>query len=127
MANFNETTILVIWNKAQIVDGYDSKKYRKDIRGAWIEFNSYGKEVNLGWEIDHILPTSKGGTDNQFNLRPMHWKNNRTKADDFPTYKSSITSDGNNNIEKEESKNLHPDVINQLKTIYPTNIYLKNL
>lgn len=127
MANFNDTTILAIWNKADTVKGYDSSKFRKDIRGAWIEFKSYGKETTLGWEIDHILPSAKGGTENQINLRPMHWKNNRAKADDFPTYKSVITSDGDKNIEKEESKNLHPDVINQLKTIYPTNPYLKNL
>lgn len=127
MGNFNNTTILAIWNKADVVQGYDSIKFRKDIRGAWIEFESYGKETTLGWEIDHILPLAKGCTDNQINLRPMQWKNNRAKADDFPTYKSGITSDGNNYIDKEETKSLHQDIIKQLKSIYPSNSYLQNL
>ena len=103
MANLSETEIGVIWQKAMAVDGYDNTKYRKDVCGAWIQRDQYGKETIYGWEIDHAKPTSKGGSDDAHNLRPMHWQNNRTKADDYPTYNSAVTSEGNGNVEKTNS------------------------
>ena len=37
--------------------------------------------MKFGWEIDHIKPVSKGGTDNLSNLQPLYWENNRSKGD----------------------------------------------
>ena len=35
-------------------------------------------------------------------LLPLHWSNNRTKGDDYPRWRTSVTSDGIKNIEKEQ-------------------------
>ena len=39
------------------------------------------KSYNYGWDIDHILPLSKNGSNDNNNLEPMHWQNNRDKSD----------------------------------------------
>jgi 5-methylcytosine-specific restriction endonuclease McrA len=96
---FSDETILAVWRKAQIVNGYDSTKWRKDQCGAWICWDYYGNRNNLyGWEIDHITPVSKGGSDNLSNLRPLQWKNNASRQDD--RLYCVITSQGNKNVEK---------------------------
>lgn len=91
------------WNRAIIIPGYDSSRYRQDIAGAWIGWDYYGntdKELGLGWEIDHIKPLSKNGQNTAGNRRALHWKNNRAKSDDYPIWKSEISSNGNQNIYK---------------------------
>lgn len=103
MANFSDEKINEIWAKAKIVGTNDPNIYRQDLAGAWIAKNKYGTEDQYGWEIDHIKPLSKGGTDNSTNLQPLHWENNRTKADDYPEFKTSISSEDNKNIKKEQS------------------------
>lgn len=70
-----------IWTKAAVVPGYDPTRYRKDRFGSWIAFDEYGQTSKWGWEVDHIKPVAKGGTDAEANLQPLHWNNNRRKSD----------------------------------------------
>jgi 5-methylcytosine-specific restriction endonuclease McrA len=48
--------------------------------GTYISKLSYGTQEKYGWEIDHIIPVARGGTDDLDNLQPLHWKNNRKKG-----------------------------------------------
>ncbi len=94
-------TIQKIWNKGITVEGYNKDLYRQDFAGAWISRDAYGdRDSILGWEIDHVYPQSRGGGDELVNLRPMNWRNNLSKGDDYPKYNADITSKDNVNIEK---------------------------
>ncbi len=100
---FSEAQKIAVWNKAAIVPGYDAAKYRKDVAGAWIQRDKNGdvsNDLGLGWEVDHRTPVTKGGTDDLSNLRPLHWKNNRSKGDDYPNWKSAVGSEDNKNVYK---------------------------
>lgn len=83
MANWTDEEKLKIWNKGEIVPGYDPKMWRKDQCGALIRWDKYGdrsSQDNNGWEIDHIKPDSKGGEDIIGNARPLQWYNNVTRS-----------------------------------------------
>jgi len=81
---FDETIVAEVWAKATRIHGETDYGLRKDTCGANIHKTKYGQTINQGWEIDHIVPVSKGGTDNLINLQPLQWENNRKKGDASP-------------------------------------------
>lgn len=118
MTNFSETQIIQVWQKGFIIDGYDSTKFRQDTCGAWMQKDKYNTEKNLGWEIDHVYPISKGGEDDLENLRPMNWQNNRSKADNYPSYQCAIKANDNKNAKSDETRVIHESMQETLKMKY---------
>lgn len=81
--NLQDILKATIWLNATPIPGKDIALWRQDPCGAQMYWHDYGKANSKhGWEIDHILPVMKGGTDDMTNLQALHWKNNRQKADD---------------------------------------------
>lgn len=73
---------IAVWNKATKIHDKNPKKYRKDPYGNPMFCNSYGLPTAMGWEIDHITPVSKGGSDATRNLQALNTSVNRSKGAD---------------------------------------------
>jgi hypothetical protein len=88
--SFDQETISQVWNKGAIVSGRDPAFFRMDSCGVVIARNRHGETGPGGWEIDHIKPVAKGGTDALSNLQPLYWFNNRHKSDNYPNWKCAM-------------------------------------
>ncbi len=69
------------WEEAKPIRGKNPNVWRKDKCDNKIRFGSYGTIGEYGWEIDHKNPKSKGGSNQDRNLQPLHWEENRKKSD----------------------------------------------
>lgn len=69
-----------VWDKAKKVRGKDPAKYRQDPYGNEIYYDSFGKQSEKGWEVDHIKPKSRGGSDSVRNLQALKSEVNRKKS-----------------------------------------------
>lgn len=79
-------------------------------------WNQYGNQDNsFGWEIDHILPTSKGGPDIVENLRALQHQNNASKGDDYPSYTAVVEAEGTRNVRSVRNLTINQQARNQLK------------
>lgn len=102
-STFDPATVQRVWEKGLSVYGVDGSTWRKDACGAWINREQYGNEGSpYGWDVDHICPKALGGGDNEANLQPLQWKNNRVYKNDTYPWKCQpprVTADGNRNVE----------------------------
>ncbi len=87
--SFDAATVEAVWKKGKDERGLSS--FKKDPCGASMQHGAHGKTEQWGWEIDHIKPVAKGGTDDLANLQPLQWENNRHKGDDWPDWKCEKT------------------------------------
>lgn len=117
--NFSENILNQIWEKASKVRELDERIYRKDACGALIMRDKYGKINPYGWVVDHIFPIALGGDNQLPNLRAMHYLNNISKADDYPSYMTAIIFDGKKNIPLEKGMTVNHKKRQILKEIYP--------
>jgi 5-methylcytosine-specific restriction endonuclease McrA len=72
-----------VWSKSTIIEGKNPKLYRKDPYSKTIYYHSYGKDTKMGWNIDHIKPKQKGGSDDIINLQALQSHINKSKGDNL--------------------------------------------
>lgn len=117
---FSDAQKLIAWQHANIVEGYDPNHVRKDVCGAWILWGKFGHtDSPFGWEIDYVLPRRLGGDEQDVNLMAIHYLNNRSKRDDYPSFLAAVTSQDNQNIKKNAMVLVSELLQQELKKIYP--------
>lgn len=68
------------WDKASKIRGRNPNLWRRDDFGNPMYKPSYGHGGKNGWEIDHIKPKAKGGSDSPRNLRALNTTANRQRG-----------------------------------------------
>lgn len=82
---FGNTTVGAVWEKGAPIQNYDPALWRRDKCGHAIKRTEYGNtQSQYGWEVDHMKPVAKGGSDDLNNLQPLFWETNRDKSDTYP-------------------------------------------
>lgn len=81
----NRETAMRLWNKSF---GKESKV--TDFAGRMMAKGAYNdRNSEYGWNVDHILPQSKGGVTADHNLVCCHILTNDEKADKFPCFNAN--------------------------------------
>ena len=70
-----------VWKLAKPIRRKDPDVYRQDPYHNQMYKKSYGLNSKQGWEIDHIKPVSRGGSDHIRNLQAMNTAKNRELGD----------------------------------------------
>ena len=69
--------VQAVWETAERGRGLNPTTRRVDASGTVIHRNRYGQTGAGGWEVDHIQPRSKGGSDDIRNLQALNTRDNR--------------------------------------------------
>lgn len=75
-----KSTANKVFNSARTVRGKDKALYRQDPYGNLMFKHSRGKSSAMGWDVDHIKPRSRGGSDTLRNLQALNSSLNRSKG-----------------------------------------------
>ncbi len=85
--NLNKETASRLW-----VQQFGKKQKATDFSGRTIARAAYNdRNSDYGWNVDHILPESRGGKTADHNLICCHILTNDEKADKFPCFKANGT------------------------------------
>lgn len=80
--DLNRETAMRLWNKT-----FGKETKVKDFTGRTIAKGAYNdRNSEFGWNVDHILPQSRGGKTADYNLVCCHILTNDEKADKFPGF-----------------------------------------
>ena len=83
--DLNKETAIRLW-----VQQFGKKQKAVDFSGREIAKAAYNdRNSNYGWNVDHILPLSRGGKTADYNLICCHILTNDEKADKFPCFKAN--------------------------------------
>ena len=81
---FPNVTVAHVWAMGILCGDVEGDEIRMDACGSYMLRSHYGHRTSqYAWEVDHILPIKRGGTDDLWNLQPLQRRNNRSKADKF--------------------------------------------
>ena len=81
---FSDPMIERVWKMAIPYGVVSDCEVRIDACGTYMVRDLYGHPTHKwAWEIDHILPVKRGGTDAIWNLQPLQRTNNRRKGSKF--------------------------------------------
>lgn len=85
--DLNRETAMRLWAKS-----FGKETKVKDYSGRVIAKGAYNdRSSEFGWNVDHVLPVSRGGTTADYNLVCCHIKTNDEKADKFPCFVANGT------------------------------------
>lgn len=83
--DLNRETAMRLWTKS-----FGKENKVKDYTGRTIAKGAYNdRNSEFGWNLDHILPQSRGGKTADYNLICCHILTNDEKADKFPGFKAN--------------------------------------
>ncbi len=83
--DLNHETAMRLWSKT-----FGKETKVKDYTGRIIAKGAYNdRKSEFGWNVDHILPQSRGGKTADYNLIICHISTNDEKADKFPAFKAN--------------------------------------
>ena len=74
-----------VWKKARSIAGKNPNLYRRDSQGNVIYKPAYSRSSPMGWQVDHIWPRSKGGSEARGNLQALQTGANKRKSNKTPT------------------------------------------
>ena len=77
-----------VWQKARRVKGKNPNLHRLDSQGNLIYKPAYNRDSPMGWQVDHIWPRSKGGSDARRNLQALQTGANKRKSNKTPQRQS---------------------------------------